>query len=129
MPAFGTPVKEYPQFEAALSLLPAVPPEEAVALCTGRGGPAQCDVRKRASRGHRSGREARRACLFLGREQYRLALLRPSDILSRAYERIRTMPMTCEPGKHFMEGKSWTGDCFTSSLPEEVWVASAWPKG
>ena len=28
----STPVKEYPQFEAALSLLPAVPPEEAVAL-------------------------------------------------------------------------------------------------
>jgi DNA-binding PadR family transcriptional regulator len=28
----GTPVKEYPQFEAALSLLPAVPPDEAVAL-------------------------------------------------------------------------------------------------
>ena len=33
----GTPVKEYPQFEAALSLLPAVPPEEAVALLEARG--------------------------------------------------------------------------------------------
>jgi DNA-binding PadR family transcriptional regulator len=33
----GTPVKEYPQFEAALSLLPAVPPDEAVALLEGRG--------------------------------------------------------------------------------------------
>jgi DNA-binding PadR family transcriptional regulator len=32
----GTPVKEYPQFEAALSLLPAVPPAEAVALLEGR---------------------------------------------------------------------------------------------
>jgi DNA-binding PadR family transcriptional regulator len=32
----GTPVKEYPQFEAALSLLPAVPPAEAVALLKGR---------------------------------------------------------------------------------------------
>jgi DNA-binding PadR family transcriptional regulator len=32
----GTPVKEYPQFEAALSLLPAVPPGEAVALLEGR---------------------------------------------------------------------------------------------
>ncbi len=33
----GTPVKEYPQFEAALSLLPAVPPDEAVALLEARG--------------------------------------------------------------------------------------------
>jgi DNA-binding PadR family transcriptional regulator len=32
----GTPVKEYLQFEAALSLLPAVPPAEAVALLEGR---------------------------------------------------------------------------------------------
>ena len=32
----GTPVKEYPQFEAALSLLPAVPPAEAVALLEAR---------------------------------------------------------------------------------------------
>jgi DNA-binding PadR family transcriptional regulator len=32
----GTPVKEYPQFEAALSLLPAVPPDEAVALLADR---------------------------------------------------------------------------------------------
>ena len=32
----GTPVKEYPQFEAALSLLPAVPPAEASALLEGR---------------------------------------------------------------------------------------------
>jgi hypothetical protein len=28
----GTPAKEYPQFEAALSLLPALPPEDAQAL-------------------------------------------------------------------------------------------------
>jgi DNA-binding PadR family transcriptional regulator len=28
----ATPAKEYPQFEAALSLMPALPPEEAVAL-------------------------------------------------------------------------------------------------
>jgi DNA-binding PadR family transcriptional regulator len=33
----GTPVKEYPQFEAALSLLPAVPPDEAIALLEARG--------------------------------------------------------------------------------------------
>jgi DNA-binding PadR family transcriptional regulator len=32
----GTPVKEYPQFEAALSLLPAVPPDEAVTLLEAR---------------------------------------------------------------------------------------------
>jgi DNA-binding PadR family transcriptional regulator len=32
----GTPVKEFPQFEAALSLLPAVPPDEAVELLEAR---------------------------------------------------------------------------------------------
>jgi DNA-binding PadR family transcriptional regulator len=32
----GTPVKEFPQFEAALSLLPAVPPDEAVGLLEAR---------------------------------------------------------------------------------------------
>jgi DNA-binding PadR family transcriptional regulator len=32
----GTPIKEYPQFEAALSLLPAIPPAEAVTLLEGR---------------------------------------------------------------------------------------------
>jgi DNA-binding PadR family transcriptional regulator len=32
----GTPVKEYPQFEAALSLMPAVPPGDAVALLESR---------------------------------------------------------------------------------------------
>lgn len=32
----GTPVKEYPQFEAALSLMPAIPPDEAVALLESR---------------------------------------------------------------------------------------------
>ena len=32
------PVKEYPQFEAALSLLPALPPKEAQALLTQRLG-------------------------------------------------------------------------------------------
>ena len=32
----GVPVKEYPQFEAALSFLPAIPPAEAVTLLEGR---------------------------------------------------------------------------------------------
>jgi DNA-binding PadR family transcriptional regulator len=32
----GTPVKEYPQFEAALSLLPVLPPEEAIELLAQR---------------------------------------------------------------------------------------------
>jgi DNA-binding PadR family transcriptional regulator len=32
----GTPVKEYPQFEAALSFLPAIPPADAVTLLEGR---------------------------------------------------------------------------------------------
>jgi DNA-binding PadR family transcriptional regulator len=32
----GTPIKEFPQFEAALSLLPVLPPEEAIPLLEGR---------------------------------------------------------------------------------------------
>jgi DNA-binding PadR family transcriptional regulator len=32
----GTPIKEYPQFEAGLSLLPALPPEQAVPLLVNR---------------------------------------------------------------------------------------------
>jgi DNA-binding PadR family transcriptional regulator len=34
----GVPVKEYPQFEAGLSLLPALPPDEAVSLLDARSG-------------------------------------------------------------------------------------------
>jgi DNA-binding PadR family transcriptional regulator len=69
----GTPVKEYPQFEAALSLLPAVPPAEATAL-----------LEERARRLGESAEELRAVLevvtkvvepLFLVEAEYRLALV------------------------------------------------------
>jgi DNA-binding PadR family transcriptional regulator len=69
----GTPVKEYPQFEVALSLLPAVPPDEAVAL-----------LEARIVRLGETGEELRAALeaavklvepLFLVEGEYRLALI------------------------------------------------------
>ena len=69
----GTPVKEYPQFEAALSLLPAVPPAEATELLVGR-----------ARRLAESAEEMRAVLevvtkvvepLFLVEAEYRLALI------------------------------------------------------
>jgi hypothetical protein len=68
-------VKEYPQFEAALSLLPALPPKEAQALLTQRLGRLDEGERKLQS-------ELTRAAsinlppLFLIETEYALALLR-----------------------------------------------------
>jgi DNA-binding PadR family transcriptional regulator len=69
----GTPVKEYPQFEAALSLLPAVPPDEAVKLLeerTRRLG-AMCEELRASVELALKHVEA----LFLVEAEYRLSLL------------------------------------------------------
>jgi DNA-binding PadR family transcriptional regulator len=69
----GTPVKEYPQFEAALSLLPAVPPDEAIALLEARvvrlGD--MCEELRAAI--NEAGRHVE--ALFLVENEYRLNLL------------------------------------------------------
>jgi DNA-binding PadR family transcriptional regulator len=69
----GTPVKEYPQFEAALSLLPAVPPDEAVALLEARVDrlSVMCEELRAAIEVAVKHVEA----LFLVENEYRLALL------------------------------------------------------
>jgi DNA-binding PadR family transcriptional regulator len=69
----GTPVKEYPQFEAALSLLPAVPPDEAIALLEARVGrlSVMCEELRAAIEVAVKHVEA----LFLVENEYRLALL------------------------------------------------------
>ena len=69
----GTPVKEYPQFEAALSLLPAVPPDEAVALLEARVGRLgeMCEELRAAIEVAVKHVEA----LFLVENEYRLTLL------------------------------------------------------
>jgi DNA-binding PadR family transcriptional regulator len=69
----ATPVKEYPQFEAALSLLPVLPPEEATALLEERVHRLEEAVGRM-----RSGMDAARATgvarLFLIEHEYELAL-------------------------------------------------------
>jgi len=69
----GTPVKEYSQFEAALSLLPAVPPDEAVALLESRGRRLgeMCEELRAAVELALKHVEA----LFLVENEYRLTLL------------------------------------------------------
>ena len=69
----STPVKEYPQFEAALSLLPVLPPEEATAQLEERAHRLEEAVARM-----RSGMEAARATglarLFLIEHEYELVL-------------------------------------------------------
>jgi DNA-binding PadR family transcriptional regulator len=45
----STPVKEYPAFQAALSFLPAVPPDDAVALLTERAHRLQAELAQAAA--------------------------------------------------------------------------------
>jgi DNA-binding PadR family transcriptional regulator len=69
----GTPVKEYPQFEAALSLLPAVPPDEAIGLLEARVGrlSVMCEELRAAIEVAVKHVQA----LFLVENEYRLSLL------------------------------------------------------
>ncbi len=85
----GTPVKEYPQFEAALSLLPAVPPDEAVALLEGRVGRLG-----EVAEGLRASIEAVSKVvepLFLVEVEYRLALIEAErQFIEEFVRRIKT---------------------------------------
>jgi DNA-binding PadR family transcriptional regulator len=69
----GTPVKEYPQFEAALSLLPAVPPEEAVKLLEARV--ARLGEMSEELRAGIAEAVRHVEALFLVENEYRLSLL------------------------------------------------------
>jgi DNA-binding PadR family transcriptional regulator len=69
------PVKEYPQFEAALSLLPALPPQDVQALLTVRLG--RLDEHERRMKAEIEGAAAiNLPPLFLIESEYALALLR-----------------------------------------------------
>jgi DNA-binding PadR family transcriptional regulator len=71
----GEPVKEYPQFEAALCLLPTLPPDEALALLRRRSKLIEQNVAGLA--GHIAGIGAQNfPPLFLVETEYRLALLK-----------------------------------------------------
>jgi hypothetical protein len=73
------PVKEYRQFEAALSLLPALPPQEAQALLAQRLG--RLDEGERKLQSELAGAAAiNLPPLFLIETEYALALLRAERI-------------------------------------------------
>jgi DNA-binding PadR family transcriptional regulator len=73
------PLKEYPQFESALSLLPALPPREVQALLTERV--YRLDEQERRMQGEIDGAAAMDLpALFLIESEYALALLRAERI-------------------------------------------------
>jgi DNA-binding PadR family transcriptional regulator len=70
----STPVKEYPAFEAALSLMPGLPPEEVVRLLRQRSLQLEISIRQaRSAREVATEHEIPR--LFLIEDEYRVALL------------------------------------------------------
>jgi DNA-binding PadR family transcriptional regulator len=69
------PVKEYPQFEAALSLLPALPPQDVQALLAGRLGRLE-DQERRIQAEIKGAQATNLPALFLIESEYALALLR-----------------------------------------------------
>jgi len=70
-----TPVKEFPQFEAGLSLLPALPPEEAARLLDGRIDLLDNEIEK-VNAGLRETKAMKLAPLFAIESEYRLAGLK-----------------------------------------------------
>jgi DNA-binding PadR family transcriptional regulator len=73
------PVKEYPQFEAALCLLPVLPPDEALALLRQRLTRLQAKVTEIESL-HSKPEVKNLPPLFLIESEYRLALLRAEQL-------------------------------------------------
>jgi DNA-binding PadR family transcriptional regulator len=70
----STPVKEYAAFEAGLSLMPGLPPDEVARLLRGRGVLLEIAIRQRKSAQEvAAGHELPR--LFLVEDEYRLVVL------------------------------------------------------
>ena len=100
----GTPVKEYPQFEAALSLLPAVPPDEAVALLEARVGrlSVMCEELRAAIEVAVKHVQA----LFLVENEYRLSLLEAErQFIEGLIQRIKDDAEYVRTWKAFHGGK------------------------
>ena len=70
----STPVKEFPRFEAGLSLLPSLPPEEAVELLETRLAFLKHDI-EQIKRGLQTTKAEGLAALFTIESEYRLAAL------------------------------------------------------
>jgi DNA-binding PadR family transcriptional regulator len=100
----GTPVKEYPQFEAALALLPAIPPDEAIALLEARVGrlSVMCEELRAAIEVAVKHVEA----LFLVENEYRLALLEAErQFIEGLIQRIKDDAEYVRTWKAFHGGK------------------------
>jgi DNA-binding PadR family transcriptional regulator len=70
----GTPVKEYPDFEAALALLPALPPDKVLALLEERAARLEIQVAQ-AHATHEVSRQREVPRLFWVESEFHLALL------------------------------------------------------
>lgn len=70
----STPIKEYPQFEAGLSLLPGLPPDEAVEMLKARLNPLD-DWIQEIDDQHRQEAEMGMHPLFMIESEYRRAML------------------------------------------------------
>jgi len=84
-----TPVKEFPQFEAGLSLLPALPPEEAAGLLDARIDLLKEEIEK-VNAGLREAKAMKLAPLFTIETEYRVAGLEMErDFVQDLVARIR----------------------------------------
>jgi len=85
----STPVKEYPQFEAGLSLLPVLPPEEATDVLETRTEFLKKDI-EQISAGLQQAKAANLPPLFSIETEYRLAALKTElSFVTTLIDRIR----------------------------------------
>lgn len=101
----STPVKEFPQFEAGLSLLPALPPEEATDVLETRMEFLKKDI-EQITRGLQTAKEHGLPPLFSIETEYRLVQLEAEySFLRRLIGRI------CTDGCGYLkEWKKWHND-------------------
>lgn len=118
----SSPVKEYPQFEAALSLLPVLPPEEAVELLEIRLGLLKKNIEGFAEH-DRVCREMRLPRLFsLETEYYRVITLAEFDFTKGLLADLRRDAGGIRSGwtklrKQLLEGKKPAGKKIKFSSP------------
>jgi DNA-binding PadR family transcriptional regulator len=82
----GIPVKEYPQFEAGLCLLPVLPPDEALALLRQRLETLNATLKRQTA--HHRAVAGKLPALFLVEDDYRIAMRRAeqhyvADLITR----------------------------------------------
>jgi DNA-binding PadR family transcriptional regulator len=86
----GRPVKEYPSFKAALSLMPVLPPEEAAGLLEQRAERLEARLAMAESELAEAKKEMGLPDLFIIEEMYEMAILRAEhDFVADLASRIR----------------------------------------